>query len=325
VKTKYRTGLIFVVGGLALCGRVGAIDCLRATTPAEVTICTDPEVKALDDYLTSAYGKLRTAVNAQMFDGVRRSQLTWIRSRDARCGGNPRCIADATYARAVELLDYYRKLQDTTLPTKSVEPEPGYLGGTTLQGTKLDATEIFRVAEKSTVVLVAFNGALNEIKTGSGVTVAPEVVATNCHVVKGATAVAIGFRGKKYVGRVVAGDTDLDLCILDVPNIPARPAQLANVTNVAPGQRVFAIGAPRGLTNTISEGLVSGIREHPAANAPIIQTSAPISPGSSGGGLYDESGWVIGITTMSLKEAQNINFAVPVELLLRLSEKSAQR
>ena len=72
---------------------------------------------------------------------------------------------------------------------------------------------------------------------------------------------------------------------------------------------MFAIGAPRSLERTLSEGLVSGLRHQPGRN--LVQTSAPVSPGSSGGGLFDEKGNLIGITTLaSLVGAQNLNFAV---------------
>src|SRR5439155_9860037 len=79
--------------------------------------------------------------------------------------------------------------------------------------------------------------------------------------------------------------------------------------DLAVGEHVFAIGAPRGLERTLSEGLLSGLRHQPGRN--LVQTSAAISPGSSGGGLFDERGNLIGITTMQLiGVAQNLNFAV---------------
>jgi len=75
--------------------------------------------------------------------------------------------------------------------------------------------------------------------------------------------------------------------------------------------KIFAIGAPKGLVLTLSEGIISGFREDKAGR--YLQISAPISPGSSGGGLFDEQGRLIGMPTFYLADSQQLNFAVPVE------------
>jgi hypothetical protein len=84
-------------------------------------------------------------------------------------------------------------------------------------------------------------------------------------------------------------------------------------THVSVGDRVYAIGAPKGLELTLTEGLVSSIRE--TTDGRVIQTSAPISPGSSGGGLFDTHGNLIGITVGGFRGGQNLNFALPGELV----------
>ena len=89
------------------------------------------------------------------------------------------------------------------------------------------------------------------------------------------------------------------------------PVNVALSSAVATGERVYAIGAPEGLELTFSEGVVSSLRETEGAH--IIQTSAPTSPGSSGGGLFDAQGSLVGITTFQLKEGQSLNFALPGE------------
>jgi S1-C subfamily serine protease len=85
------------------------------------------------------------------------------------------------------------------------------------------------------------------------------------------------------------------------------------------GERVFAIGAPEGLDLTLSEGIISRLEVWKPEGVPDaesmveqIQTTAAISPGSSGGGLFDQAGRLIGITTSSIRGAQNLNFAIPV-------------
>ena len=88
--------------------------------------------------------------------------------------------------------------------------------------------------------------------------------------------------------------------------------------------RVYAVGAPRRLEQTISDGLLSGLRRAEDGSLTMVQTSAPISPGSSGGGLFDAHGRLIGITTSGLKESQNLNFAVPSRLVEALSRRAGR-
>lgn len=84
------------------------------------------------------------------------------------------------------------------------------------------------------------------------------------------------------------------------------------------GEKVYAIGAPEGLELTISGGLISGLRDFDKDR--VIQTSAAISPGSSGGGLFDAEARLVGITTFYLKEGQTLNFALPADLILELGK-----
>ncbi|MGH9440374.1 MAG: trypsin-like peptidase domain-containing protein, partial [Terriglobia bacterium] len=90
-------------------------------------------------------------------------------------------------------------------------------------------------------------------------------------------------------------------------------------TTLAVGEKVYAIGAPEGLELTISEGLISGLRDFDKER--VIQTSAAISPGSSGGGLFDAEGRLVGITTFYLKGGQSLNFALPAEWTLALDRQ----
>jgi S1-C subfamily serine protease len=108
------------------------------------------------------------------------------------------------------------------------------------------------------------------------------------------------------------------------------PVQIIPSSDVATGERVYAIGAPEGLELTFSEGVVSSLRE--AEGVHMIQTSAPTSPGSSGGGLFDAQANLIGITTFQLREGQSLNFALPgewvksaLDSLAEASHKSSSR
>lgn len=156
---------------------------------------------------------------------------------------------------------------------------------------------------------------------GSGVVVAPQRVVTNCHVIQGANFVYLRKENVIYVAkRVEHADAGRDLCQLEVPNLNAPPVELGAAKGLQVGQKVFALGNPKGLEVTLSDGLVSALRG-PDGKEQVIQTTAPISPGSSGGGLFDENGLLVGITTAQLRSGQNLNFAAPAEWVREIPER----
>jgi S1-C subfamily serine protease len=125
------------------------------------------------------------------------------------------------------------------------------------------------------------------------------------------------------VAGVITQNAEADLAVIKVDGkISAQPLELAGNDLPKIGEKVYAIGNPRGFTNTLSDGLVSGHREHNRKTK--IQITAPISPGSSGGPLLRADGKVVGVTSAGFTAgAQNINFAVPaseVKWLLLQSE-----
>jgi tetratricopeptide (TPR) repeat protein len=107
---------------------------------------------------------------------------------------------------------------------------------------------------------------------------------------------------------------------LTVPDLKSAPVAFGTASNLRVGQHVHAIGAPKGLEQTMSEGLISSLR--PYEGSQYIQTSAAISPGSSGGGLFDDQGRLVGITTFQFIEGQNLNFALPVDWIGELPKRS---
>ncbi len=161
----------------------------------------------------------------------------------------------------------------------------------------------------------------NLIGIGSAVVVGRGEVITNCHVAKMGANLELNFRNEVVSASVITADEFYDLCLLRANGLSAPPVETADMSSVHTGQAVFAIGAPQGLELTISEGIVSSMREVPDAGV-VIQTSAAISPGSSGGGLFDNSGRLIGITTFQSRSGQNLNFAVPAEWIKSMSTRS---
>jgi len=157
---------------------------------------------------------------------------------------------------------------------------------------------------------------------GSGVVIAQGEVITNCHVTKAGKTLRVKHGKQRYEARLRHADRDRDLCQLSTRGLAAAPSKLGEIKSLKVGARVVAVGAPRGLELTISEGLVSALRDF-GDGVNIIQTTAPISPGSSGGGLFDEAGRLIGITTFYVDDGQNLNFALPVDWIAELPSRAA--
>ena len=189
----------------------------------------------------------------------------------------------------------------------------------------LDPREVFKRTSASVAVIKTFDAASRPTGFGSGFFVDDGFkVATNFHVIEGASKVEITFAdGTTCVASdALSYSRAHDLAILPVSSrgeaLPLS-AQKADV-----GERVFAIGNPMGLNRTLSEGLISGVRA--VDGVTLYQMTAPISPGSSGGPVVNASGQVLGISTFTFRDSQNLNFAVPSthiqELLFRPAKVS---
>jgi serine protease Do len=155
---------------------------------------------------------------------------------------------------------------------------------------------------------------------GSGVVIGQGTVITNCHVLARAQRVALKREKVSIDAKLKQWDAQRDVCALEAAGLAAPTATLGDSAKVQVGQPAYAIGNPKGLDLTMSAGLVSSLRKNEAGQLVLIQTSAAISGGSSGGGLFDEQGILIGLTTIGsvTGDAQNLNFAVPVEWIKEL-------
>lgn len=189
------------------------------------------------------------------------------------------------------------------------------------QARASDVSHVFRRCKNSVVLIVAQDANQTPLAIGSGFFFRKNLIATNYHVVEGAASFKIKNIGTEYkinVAQVKSYSADLDLAILETVET-GTPLPLYMGNNVEVGEKVVAIGNPRGLMGTVSEGIVSGIRD--VDNIRIFQITAPVSPGSSGGPVLLESGEVLGIAAFSLVESQNLNFALPTSLLTQLETK----
>ncbi len=150
---------------------------------------------------------------------------------------------------------------------------------------------------------------------GSGFLISSDgTIVTNYHVIKGAEGLGVKFAQEKELitnVSVIKTDAVRDIALIKI-NVPinATPLLLGDSEQIAVGERVVAIGNPKGLQNTVSDGLVSAVRDEGGVKQ--IQISVPISPGSSGGALINMRGQVIGITSSGIDQAQNLNFAIPI-------------
>ena len=185
------------------------------------------------------------------------------------------------------------------------------------------AQQVFADVNKSVVRVVANDNWGNPVSQGSGVVIGRGEVITNCHVVGDSSNVEIKMRMESYPARVTIADRFLDLCKLSVSGLSAPAATVGSALSLEIGEKVFAIGAPRGLELTISEGIVSSLREVEGGGK-LIQTTAPVSPGSSGGGLFDTQARLVGIITFQHREGQNLNFAVPADWISEMQNRDSR-
>ena len=186
---------------------------------------------------------------------------------------------------------------------------------TTAQTTQ----QIARKAFQSTVLLLMEDANRQPISLGSGFFVAPDQIATNLHVVEGARsgfAKLIGKDTKYEIQGYTAIDEKRDLIILKVKRTTAPKLTFADSDLVMVGDPVYAVGNPIGLEGTFSQGIISSIR--PIGTDKVIQLTAPISPGSSGGPVLNNKGHVIGVSVATFRGGQNLNFAIPANYLKKL-------
>jgi len=180
---------------------------------------------------------------------------------------------------------------------------------------------LIKKVEPAIVVIVTYNQEGKILGQGSGFFINQEGdVVTNFHVLQEASRAVIKTNdGKEYpVEKIMAEDKEGDLIRVSVkiPKETARP--LSTVTTLPEvGERIVVIGTPLGLDRTVSDGIVSAVREIPGFGN-IIQVTAPISPGSSGSPVINMKGEVVGVATFFVVAGQNLNFAIPGERIARL-------
>jgi len=180
--------------------------------------------------------------------------------------------------------------------------------------------ELVKRIKPSAVAIETFDAKGNTVSRGSGFFVAADRIVTNRHVIERSNRVEIHLLdGKKFIVKgVLAVDGEGDLALLQV-DVPAASAVPLPIDRSVPqeGESIVVVGNPFGLEGSVSNGIVSAVREI-SGYGKIIQITAPISPGSSGSPVVNMSGQVIGIATLQAAEGQSLNFAVPSDRILQL-------
>jgi S1-C subfamily serine protease len=231
----------------------------------------------------------------------------WWRSTKAQAAPAMSSV-DATSAEVAALVKVANRSSASPVADSDAPPPP----------PKLPAPEsaaplsIEDLVSKSMPAVVTVETATG---SGSGFFVSADTVITNKHVVESETMVNLrSSGGGRVAARVESSSWDVDLAVLKV--MVTNPAQvflpLAVPTDVHQGEEVIAIGSPIGLRNSVTRGIVSGMRQD--AGVSLVQTDAAINPGNSGGPLIDRQGRVIGVNTWKVvsRGLESIGFAVSV-------------
>jgi S1-C subfamily serine protease len=216
--------------------------------------------------------------------------------------GAPRLLAIAFLAMicAVDTIAQ-GALQKTSGESPIVRPQ------STTENRATEWTEIVAHTRPAVVVVETDEG------LGSGFIIKPDgIIVTNHHVVANAKAMAVKLPSGEVYRSVylLSSDPINDLAFLKVEAVDLPTIPLGNSNNVQVGDEVLLVGAPKGLEQTVSNGLISGIRLDEGVR--VLQTSAAASPGSSGGPLLNRSGEAVGVMSFKVVNGENLNFAIPI-------------
>lgn len=178
-----------------------------------------------------------------------------------------------------------------------------------------DITTIAKDANGAIVSIIMSDKDGQPVAQGSGFLVSKDgLVVTNYHVVKSGSSAVVKLPDGAFcvVDELLAFDERRDVAVLKAHGHDFRTVTLGDSDRVQVGQEVIAIGNPLSLESTVSNGMVSAIRTTEEEGGKILQITAPISPGSSGGPLFNMAGEVVGITTSHPKVGESLNFAIPI-------------
>lgn len=178
--------------------------------------------------------------------------------------------------------------------------------------------QLFRQASAQLVAVELTDEKEAVLSTHSAVAIGGNRFATTCEVLSGVAGIFLVESSGRHAASLVQRDPRRNLCVLASPGLD-RDSAIVRDSPPQPGERIYALSNALGLGLGISEGVVSGMRSF--AGETYIQFTAPIAPGSEGGGLFDSSGQLIGLIDYQRRDGQNINFAAPAGWIAKIGTR----
>ncbi len=200
--------------------------------------------------------------------------------------------------------------------------QPSYAQSSASDDVRSNAESVYDSVNHSIFLVKSFEMGSKESFQGSAVAVDKNILATNCHVALAGNILVVYLPNKKATGFLFYNKGDL--CLITVADAQFTPVKIRPSNSVKIGEEVYAVGNPEGFEKSISNGIISN--KYESDGIAVLQTTAAISPGSSGGGLFDKNGSLIGITFLKNEEvgAEGLGFAIPTELILEAISPDAQ-
>ena len=194
--------------------------------------------------------------------------------------------------------------------------------------SRMTIPAIAKYARGAVVSIIMSEKDGSPIAQGSGFLISKDgLILTNYHVIESGSSAIVKLPDGAFfaVDGLLAFDKARDVAIIKAHGENFRTLALGNSDQLQVGEEVIAIGNPLSLESTVSNGIISGIRTVEEEGGKFLQVTTPISPGSSGGPLFNMAGEVVGITTLHLKGGENLNFAIPINDAKRLLLSSSSK
>ncbi len=199
---------------------------------------------------------------------------------------------------------------------------PGWLGmrperPAEMDGDSLAAQDLYNLIAKSVYVVLAAASAedlrdARNVRQGSAVAISGEHLATNCHILQNAQVIVLLQGARNGRATLLHAHPATDRCLIQSQDMSLNPvAGIRPFEDLHMGEPVWSVAAPHGLQQTLHDGIVSQLRSNNGVS--LIQTSAHAAPGSSGGGLFDAKGNLVGITNFTVAQDTRLHFAIAAD------------
>ena len=256
-----------------------------------------------------------------------RDQISNLQMSNAESQNNNEIMAEINILKSQ--LSTLQKQINEIKTTESVT----YENMTTAMGENVSLSQLFEQVRESVVViqaLVSQTDAFGRMEfamvQGSGFvnnSTGHMIIVTNYHVIDNAININVTFpNGKTYAASVEGSNPDTDVAVLTTnsPQIEYHPLLMVSSLNLKVGEPVIVVGTPYGLAGSMTNGIISALNRTIATEqttmTDVIQTTAPLNPGNSGGPLMNYRGEVIGMATAIVQDSQGIGFAIPSDTIL---------